>query len=258
MKKFFIFFTLGLALSACTKETDKEPKSQGVFNPLHDLGSILSFSDDYDFMILSTFSTPASGWQPFDLNRGAANLRAGSDDGIHHGELFINSHELAFNGFNYQVMDTIKPSGFVGQHASFDFSSNGGSIPSFSVQKHVPMQTDLTFTGLVDGKIPTGGGNLSITWTPDSQFPQYGKAVFFFFYTSLNGNVISKNIVVEDSDGNLVIPSGFLADFEDDKRLDVMYLKGYHDLEVISDKKIDFQFIGHSWRPLTFEGYQPE
>jgi len=252
MNKFFLLISFISITMACQRDNEVGPTQIEVFDPLPRMVAVLEFSTEADFWVSSTIRTFASDIQPFDLSRGNAIIQAGYEEEINQGTFLVSNDTLYYNEGIYRLGETIPLADLVGQNNTFSFYGNGGSIPSFSMGKYIPEQTDLTISGLVEGRRPVEGGDISIAWNPDFQFPSYGKAAVFFFSTK-SEELVFKHHFVDDKDGVLQLSSTFLNDFSGDEIVNILYLKAYQDLEIITDKSIDFQFISYSDVRLRFE-----
>ncbi|MCC5917506.1 MAG: hypothetical protein JJU02_09295 [Cryomorphaceae bacterium] len=253
MKKIFFITLAFFMFSNCKKDEQTESQNGNKMN----FSQILQFTDDSDFWIESSLSTGSGLFEEFSLSRGVVGIQAANESETYIGQLTVSNNEIPFIlDRYYNFSDTsFSPNEFAGQTPVFEVVGEG--VPSFSIEKYVPMQTELTYSGLVNNRLPRNSG-ITISWTPDANLPDNAKAGFLVFSDGFNEEGESQPInqevfIVDDSDGQLTIPASKFEVFEANNLFTVMYLKGYNDVVDFEGFKVDFRFIGHSWTTILFE-----
>jgi hypothetical protein len=263
MKNYKSIFAASLLMSSiaflsCNKNTgDTKSTTTPAPSPFAIMSSALFTGEDpSDFTVLVSSSHGVSLFEENPLTRTSTVIQAFQKDFVNAGSLVVNDQNIPFLDKTYTLQTdnpdlNLSSSLFTGVTNNYNFVASG-SIPSFQKSYYSPAVTNMTFSGLSDNKLDRNG-TLTVNWTADRNFTN-GKGILMVFGVDANNNVselVTKE--VNDSEQSATITTSDLSKFNAFQSVNVMYAKGYNNVETISGKTIEFQFINSSWSDIYFK-----
>lgn len=254
MKKILIFasiVTTILSASSCKKEQSENNTIDK--NPLSSLVNLYQSTDaDFFVTVSSSYGVSLFDNNQFSVNRASTVIEAASKDEIQVGTLKVNNTNIPFSALSYglETSSQFTPSNVLGLTNTYQLTGN--NFPSFNLTGYSPTVTHLSYTGLQNNKL-SRNTPLGISWNPDNQLPQNGKAlVILYAENDVTGTSVTVELSVNDNTGGINIPVTELNKFASYPYVRVFYARGYNKLQTIGGKTIDLRFVNFSYSRIYF------
>jgi|GEM_PF-1656918 len=237
-----------LHITSCTKEKlSNNPVYKDYATSLMEL--LLLGKDDADLNIRVSASHGVGLFQANPLEESRVYISGSNVERKMLGELSVSNTNIPFNGYYYSLgtMTVLDYSTFLGRNIDIVFAGNY-LFPSFQTNYYSPSVTNLTYTGLVDNKLPTDA-SLTISWEPDSLYVS-NKALVIIEGDHLddrkNPEYRTTYKEVNDKDASVVFNQEELQAFLKYKSIQIYFAKGYSVKENIDGRNVKFNFINFS------------
>ena len=250
---FFFGFCL-LVFTGCKKEEELTPKP--INGEAHSLSIMMGLFDPVkaDFEI---FVSSAMGNSVFDtitsIDKAAVSIFASTPNKDYIGILRVNSVEMPFFISQYSIStdSNFTPSQILGRFNTFSLSGNG--FPTFSTNAYSPNITPLTFSGLIDYRLPRDSA-LKISWNPESVI-QTGIKSALILEGKNRDDFVTKTfqIPVDDTKGEITIPISELDKLKDFDQVGVFYARAYQKTNSFVGKMVVIRTLNYSWGTINFK-----
>ena len=164
--------------AGCNKIDSNKTESQ---NPSTFLNAMFFDDVERDFTIITSSVHPVGLYESNPLTESSTSNQAFNKNGTKDGDLSVNDINIPFTEATYYLgTDTnITSSLFTGGNNVYVYNGSP-SIPAISETAYSPATTNLSYSGLIDKKLPKTSP-LEISWTADNNLPEGGKAVVILY-----------------------------------------------------------------------------
>lgn len=253
MKKItFIIVCFALAGSVQSCKKNALPDTVASSNPIAKIAATWAdTSSDFFVTISSSYGVSVYGAAE-SAKQPTAVVEAASIKEQNVGDLKVNGVEIPFNQLSYwKECDTsaFLPSVILGKNNNYQLSGN--NFPSFNLNQYSPNYTNLTFSGLVNYKLPRNT-TLTMNWVPDEKLPDSSTAAILLLAEDSSHLIKSVEIPVTDNLGSYTISTSQLSQFANYPYVRVLYFRGYDQIHNINNKTIDLRFVTFSYAWINF------
>lgn len=235
-------------ISGCKKEParpdDKLDSSLSLLAKVEQ--SMADTTADFQITVSSTFGVSVYGQESSSKESSTVVFAQSLNDNNHNaGTLSVNGLDIPFNGSAYSMQcDTaFPPSMLVGRTDNYRLW--GKDFPSFNIDQYSP-EADLkmTFEGIVADKLPRESA-LTLNWNPDGNLPANATAVLIIFAEQPDTREAAEvfSVTVNDHSGTYTISASDLARFEHYPYFKIFYVRGYHQVHKVAQKKVDLRYV---------------
>lgn len=254
LKNIFVAIFALFFIVSCNKEPVANNESKQV-SPFGLLETVLEAKDaDFFVTVTSSYNSSIYGRPGFIQDKTSIYVESASKDEINVGSLFVNDKQIPFYDLNYgQQVEPSEKVNFIGTTNNYKLNAIDG-FPSFETEAYSINSTHLFFEGLdADLKLPRNS-QLILSWTPENQMPENGKAAVIIFSEDEDGN-FSENVFyreVNDESGQFTIDASEFNIYHEYPFVRLFYVRGYNKYEDILDKILELNFLTFSYTHIYF------